>query len=41
MRILIIEDNTDIVANLFGFLEPLGYALDCAPNGVCRPFLRG
>jgi DNA-binding response OmpR family regulator len=33
MRILIIEDNPDIVANLYGFLEPKGYTLDSATNG--------
>ncbi|MES2324147.1 MAG: response regulator transcription factor [Pseudomonadota bacterium] len=33
MRILIIEDNSDIVANLYGFLEPKGHQLDCALNG--------
>ena len=33
MRVLIIEDCHDIVANLYGFLEPLGYSLDCAGNG--------
>ena len=33
MRILIIEDNSDIVANLYGFLEPKGYVLDSASNG--------
>ncbi len=33
MRILIIEDNADIVANLFGFLEPRGHTLDSATNG--------
>ena len=33
MRILIIEDNPDIVANLFGFLEPKGHILDAATNG--------
>lgn len=33
MRILVIEDNQDIVANIFGYLEPLGYTLDCAENG--------
>lgn len=33
MRILIIEDNPDILANLYGFLEPLGYTLDSARNG--------
>jgi DNA-binding response OmpR family regulator len=33
MRVLIIEDNPDILANLYGFLEPLGYTLDSARNG--------
>ncbi|KRB67778.1 response regulator transcription factor [Noviherbaspirillum sp. Root189] len=33
MNVLIIEDNPDIIANLFGFLEPLGYILDIARNG--------
>lgn len=33
MRILIIEDNADIVANLYGFLEPKGHVLDSAMNG--------
>jgi DNA-binding response OmpR family regulator len=33
MRLLIIEDNPDIVANLFGFFEPKGYVLDHAGNG--------
>lgn len=33
MRVLIVEDNPDIVANLYGFLEPLGYALDLARTG--------
>ena len=33
MRILIIEDNHDIVANLYGYLEPKGYILDSAANG--------
>ena len=33
MRVLIIEDNTDIVANLYAYLEPLGYALDCERRG--------
>ncbi|MDT1853056.1 response regulator transcription factor, partial [Acinetobacter baumannii] len=26
MRILVVEDNPDILANLYGFLEPKGYA---------------
>jgi DNA-binding response OmpR family regulator len=34
MRVLLIEDNPDILANLYGFLEPLGYALDSARNGI-------
>ena len=33
MYALIIEDNPDIVANLYGFLEPLGYTLDVALSG--------
>jgi DNA-binding response OmpR family regulator len=34
MHVLIIEDNPDIVANLFGYLEPLGYTLDVARSGT-------
>lgn len=34
MYALIIEDNPDIVANLYGFLEPLGYTLDVALTGT-------
>ena len=34
MYALIIEDNPDIVANLYGFLEPLGYTLDVALSGT-------
>jgi len=33
MRVLIVEDNADIVANLYAYLEPLGYRLDCARSG--------
>lgn len=33
MRILIIEDNADIQANLYDFLEPKGHVLDSATNG--------
>ena len=33
MRVLVIEDNPDIVANLYGYLEPLGYILDSERNG--------
>ena len=34
MRVLIIEDNSDIVANLYSFLQPLGYELDWARSGT-------
>ena len=34
MHILIVEDNPDIVANLFAFLEGAGHALDVAGNGT-------
>ncbi|MBL0392911.1 response regulator transcription factor [Ramlibacter monticola] len=33
MRVLVIEDNPDIVANLHQYLEPLGYELDSARTG--------
>jgi DNA-binding response OmpR family regulator len=33
MRILIIEDNQDIAANIAGYLGPLGHVLDFAANG--------
>ena len=32
-RILIIEDNADIVANLYAYFEPRGCVLDSAANG--------
>ena len=32
MRVLIIEDNADIVANLYAYLEPRGFVLDWAAN---------
>ena len=32
MRILIVEDNADIVANLYGYLEPRGHQVDSASN---------
>ncbi|HEX7891073.1 MAG TPA: response regulator transcription factor [Ramlibacter sp.] len=34
MRILVIEDNADILANLYEFLEPLGYRIDSARAGL-------
>jgi DNA-binding response OmpR family regulator len=33
MRVLVIEDNPDIVSNLHDFLGPLGYELDSARTG--------
>ena len=39
MKLLIIEDNPDIVANLYEFLIPRGYALDnarTAAEGLLR-----
>ena len=38
IRALIIEDNQDITANLYAFLEPLGYELDCSAT-VSYPHL--
>lgn len=32
--LLLIEDNEDILANLYAYLEPLGYQLDCARSGL-------
>ncbi|WP_409525241.1 response regulator transcription factor [Nitrincola sp. MINF-07-Sa-05] len=34
MHVLIVEDNPDIIANLYAYLEPLGYSLDVARNGI-------
>lgn len=33
MRVLVIEDNQDLVANLFDYLEPRGHVVDAAPDG--------
>lgn len=33
-KILIIEDNPDIVANIYAFFEPRGFELDNAHNGL-------
>ena len=33
MHILVIEDNPEILKNIYGFFEPLGYTLDSALNG--------
>ncbi|NML42944.1 response regulator transcription factor [Ramlibacter sp. G-1-2-2] len=32
-QVLVIEDNADILANVYGFLEPMGYAIDSARTG--------
>ena len=32
-HVLLVEDNPDILANLYAFLEPLGYTLDSARSG--------
>ncbi len=34
MRILLVEDNRDILANLVDYLELKGYAVDCAQDGL-------
>lgn len=33
-RLLLIEDNPELVANLYDFFEPLGYVLDDARDGI-------
>lgn len=34
MRLLIVEDNASLTANLFAYFEPRGHQLDAAPDGV-------
>jgi DNA-binding response OmpR family regulator len=34
MRVLVIEDNRNLVANLFEYFEGRGYTLDAAPDGL-------
>ena len=34
MRLLVIEDNRSLVANLFEYFEARGHALDAAPDGI-------
>ena len=34
MRLLVVEDNRSLVANLFDYLEARGHVLDAAPDGV-------
>ena len=33
MRILVIEDNRDILANVLDYLQLKGYSVDCAQDG--------
>jgi len=34
MRLLVIEDNRNLVANLFAYFEARGHVLDAAPDGI-------
>ncbi len=34
MRLLVIEDNRQLVANLFDYFESRGHVLDVAPDGI-------
>ncbi|WP_242108243.1 response regulator transcription factor [Luteimonas aquatica] len=34
MRLLVVEDNKNLVANLFDYFEARGHTLDAAPDGV-------
>ena len=34
MRILLVEDNRDILANLADYLQLKGYTVDCAQDGL-------
>ena len=34
MRILVIEDNRDILANVLDYLQLKGYSVDCAQDGL-------
>src|SRR5690606_24147163 len=34
MRLLVIEDNRNLVANLFAYFEVRGHVLDAAPDGI-------
>lgn len=39
MRILLVEDNRDILANMADYLQIKGYTVDCAQDGL--PFQLG
>lgn len=34
MRLLVVEDNRDLLANLFDYFEARGHVLDAAPDGI-------
>ena len=34
MRVLVVEDNQDLAANLYDYLEAKGHTVDSAPNGL-------
>ena len=34
MRILVVEDNRDILSNLLDYLSLKGYSVDCAQDGL-------
>ena len=34
MRLLVVEDNLSLVANIFGYFEQRGHVLDAAPDGI-------
>ena len=41
MRLLVIEDNRSLVANLFEYFEARGHTLDAAPEGITGLHLAG
>ena len=41
MRLLVIEDNRSLVANLFDYFEARGHTLDAAPDGLTGLHLAG
>ncbi|MCL7714372.1 response regulator transcription factor [Stenotrophomonas mori] len=41
MRLLVIEDNRNLIANLFDYFEARGHVLDAAPDGVTGLHLAG
>lgn len=41
MRLLVIEDNRQLVANLFEYFEARGHVLDVAPDGITGLHLAG